>query len=67
MTAVDRPSQLVVQRLMADLLHINRRSQEVEAALADSWTVSEDGLVYRLELRRERAVLGRRARSTPTT
>ena len=51
-TAVDRSSQLVIQRMMADLLHINRHSQEVEAALAESWTVSEDGLVYRLDLRR---------------
>jgi peptide/nickel transport system substrate-binding protein len=50
-TAVDRPSQLVIHRLMADLLHINRSTQEVESALADSWTVSEDGLVYRLTLR----------------
>jgi peptide/nickel transport system substrate-binding protein len=52
-TAVDRPSQLVVRRMMADLLHINRRTQEVEPELASSWTVSEDGLTYRLELRRE--------------
>ena len=50
--AVDRPSQLVVHRIMADLLHINRQTQEVEPALASSWEVSEDGLVCRLELRR---------------
>ena len=52
-TAVDRPSQLVVHRLMADLLHINRETQEVEAGLADSWEVSDDGLTYRLSLRRD--------------
>ena len=52
-TAVDRPSLLVVHRLMTDLLHINRATQEVEAALADSWEVSEDGLTYRLSLRRD--------------
>ena len=51
--AVDRPSFLVVNRLMADLLHINRGSQEVEAGLAESWAVSEDGLTYRLSLRRD--------------
>jgi peptide/nickel transport system substrate-binding protein len=51
-TAIDRPSQLVIQRLMADLLHINRQTQQVEPALARSWTVSDDGLSYRLELRR---------------
>ena len=52
-TAVDLSSQLVVHRLMADLLHINRSTQQVEPALASSWTVSEDGLTYRLELRRD--------------
>ena len=51
-TALGRPSQLVIHRLMADLLHINRETQEVEAGLANAWTVSEDGLTYRLELRR---------------
>lgn len=52
-TAVDAPSQLVVHRLMADLLHINRQTQEVEPALASSWEVSDDGLSYRLNLRRD--------------
>ena len=52
-TAVDRPSLLVVHRLMADLLHINRETQKAEPALADSWTVSDDGLTYHLELRRD--------------
>ncbi len=52
-TAVDAPSQLVVHRLMADLLHINRSTQQVEPALARSWEISEDGLTYRLDLRRD--------------
>ncbi len=52
-TAVDRPSELVVHRLMADLMHINRATQEVEPALASSWSISDDDLTYRLELRRE--------------
>ena len=37
---------------MADLLHINRESQEIEPALAKSWDVSPDGLRYTLQLRR---------------
>ncbi len=52
-TAVDRPSQLVVDRLMGDLLHINRSTQEVEPARASSWSVTDDGLIYRLTLRRD--------------
>ena len=51
--AVDGPSRMLAHRLMADLLHINRATQEVEPALASSWTVSDDGLVYRLQLRRD--------------
>jgi len=38
--------------MMADLIHINRESQQTEPALAKSWTVSADGLRYVLELRR---------------
>ncbi len=51
-TAVNEDSQTVIRRLMADLIHINRFSQETEAALARSWTVSEDGHRYTLQLRR---------------
>ncbi len=51
-TFVDEDSQTVILRLMADLIHINRFSQEVEGALAKSWTVSEDGRRYTLKLRR---------------
>jgi len=37
---------------MADLIHINRSSQQVEASLAKSWTVSKDGRTFTLKLRR---------------
>lgn len=50
--ASDNPSRTVIRRLMADLIHINRASQNTEPALARRWTVSDDGLRYRLELRR---------------
>lgn len=50
--AVDRPSTDVIRRTTADLIHINRRSQRTEPALAESWTVSEDGRRYVLKLRR---------------
>ena len=52
LTFVDEDSQTVINRLMADLLHVNRHTQEVETALAKSWTVSDDGRRYRLNLRR---------------
>src|SRR5689334_167828 len=45
-------SKEVIQRLMADLIHINRATFRTEPALARSWTVSRDGLTYTLELRR---------------
>ncbi len=50
-TAADNPSQTVIDRLMADLIHINRETQRTEAALAKRWTVSQDGRHYELELR----------------
>ncbi|MCP3961400.1 MAG: ABC transporter substrate-binding protein [bacterium] len=50
--AVDNPSFTVVRRLMADLIHIDRATQETTAALARSWSVSPDGRRYTLELRR---------------
>ena len=49
--AVDGDSREVIHRIMADLIHINRASQQTEPALAKSWTVSPDGLRYTLELR----------------
>ena len=49
--AGDNASREVLHRMMADLIHINRGSQQTEPALAKSWTVSADGLRYVLELR----------------
>lgn len=49
--AADVPSREVIHRIMADLIHINRESQQTEPALAKSWKVSADGLRYTLELR----------------
>ena len=50
-TAADAPSREVIGRLMADLIHINRASQQTEPALAKSWTVSKDGRVFTVNLR----------------
>ena len=49
--AADLPSREVIHRITADLIHINRESQQTEPALAKSWKVSPDGLRYTLELR----------------
>src|SRR5256885_6705942 len=51
-TAADAPSREVIGRMTADLIHINRASQQVEASLAKSWTASNDGRVFTLKLRR---------------
>src|SRR5580692_5121914 len=51
-TAADAPSREVIGRLTADLIHINRASQQTEPSLAKSWTVSNDGRVFTLKLRR---------------
>src|SRR5580698_4178387 len=51
-TAADAPSREVIGRLTADLIHINRASQETEPALAKSWSVSKNGRVFTLKLRR---------------
>jgi peptide/nickel transport system substrate-binding protein len=50
-TATDAPSREVIGRLTADLIHINRASQQTEPSLAKSWTVSKDGRVYTVNLR----------------
>lgn len=50
--AVDQVSVGIISRLMADLIHINRATQGTEPALAKSWTVSKDGKVFTLKLRR---------------
>lgn len=50
--AVDETTREIIDCMNADLIHINRETQEPEAALAKSWSVSRDGLTYTLELRR---------------
>jgi peptide/nickel transport system substrate-binding protein len=50
-TAADAPSREVIGRLTADLIHINRGSQQTESALAKSWTISKDGREFTVKLR----------------
>jgi peptide/nickel transport system substrate-binding protein len=52
LVASDAPSREVIGALQADLVHINRGSQLTDPALAKSWKVSQDGLLYTLRLRR---------------
>jgi peptide/nickel transport system substrate-binding protein len=49
--AVDSASRDVIERMTADLIHINRHSQQTEPALVKSWTVSPDSRRYTLRLR----------------
>src|SRR4051812_1224252 len=51
-TALDGASRDVIGRMVADLIHINRETQQTEPALAKSWKVSSDGRRYTLTLRR---------------
>ncbi len=48
----DISSREVIAQTTADLIHINRSSQEPELALASSWKASSDGLRYTVQLRR---------------
>jgi peptide/nickel transport system substrate-binding protein len=48
----DASSREVIAQTTADLIHINRSSQQPELALASSWKVSSDGLRYTVELRK---------------
>ncbi len=48
----DVSSREVISLMTADLIHINRYSQDSEPALAKSWSASPDGLHYTLQLRR---------------
>jgi len=50
--AQDATSRDVIRCLTADLIDINRATQKTEPALAKSWTVSPDGRLYTLHLRR---------------
>jgi peptide/nickel transport system substrate-binding protein len=49
--ASDLTSRDIVNRITADLVHINRATLKTECALAKSYKVSPDGLVYEIELR----------------
>jgi peptide/nickel transport system substrate-binding protein len=49
--AFDGSSRQIIGLITADLIHINRSSQQTESALARSWTVSPDGREYTLQLR----------------
>ena len=46
-------TRAAVHRMTADLIHIDRVSQRTVPALAESWTVSDDGRRYTLRLRPE--------------
>ena len=50
--ATDAVSREVTGRLMADLIDINRASQQTEPALAKSWKTSKDGRTFTLQLRK---------------
>jgi peptide/nickel transport system substrate-binding protein len=50
--ASDAVSREVTGRLMADLIDINRASQQTEPALAKSWKISPDGRIFTLQLRK---------------
>ncbi|MGC1104967.1 MAG: ABC transporter substrate-binding protein [Candidatus Acidiferrales bacterium] len=50
--AVDEATREIIDCMNADLIHINRETQQTEPALAKSWSVSHDGRSYTLQLRR---------------
>ena len=51
--ATDSDSREILTRLMADLIHINRETLQIEPALAKSWTSSADALHWVLQLRQD--------------
>jgi peptide/nickel transport system substrate-binding protein len=51
-TATDAVSREVIGRCNADLISINRLSQQTEPGLAQSWKMSSDGRTFTLKLRR---------------
>jgi peptide/nickel transport system substrate-binding protein len=53
MFVLDDASHEVVWRMHADLIHINRETQQVEPALAESWTALPGGNGFRLKLRHD--------------
>ncbi len=50
--ASGRANALVADQLSADLVHINRRTYELEPALATRWELAPDGRTYTVHLRR---------------
>ncbi len=50
--ATDAVSRDITGRTMADLIDINRSSQQTEPALAKSWKISPDGRMFSLQLRK---------------
>ena len=50
--SADTVSREVIQRVTADLVHINRSTQQTEPALAKSWKLSPDGRTFTIQLRR---------------
>jgi peptide/nickel transport system substrate-binding protein len=50
--ASDSVSREILGRTVADLIEINRASQQTEPALAKSWKLSPDGRSFTLQLRR---------------
>ena len=48
----DAVSREITGRLMADLIEINRSSQQTQPALAKSWKTSPDGRTFTLQLRK---------------
>ncbi len=53
LVAIDAPSREVIGRMMADLITIDRKTQASKPSLAESWTVSKDGLHFTLHLRKD--------------
>ena len=51
-TATDAVSREVIGRCHADLISVNRLSQQTEPGLAESWKSSPDGRVFTLKLRK---------------
>jgi peptide/nickel transport system substrate-binding protein len=50
--AADQTSMGIIDRLNADLIHINRATQKTEPSLAKSWTMSKDGTQFVVKLRK---------------
>ncbi|MCX6602699.1 MAG: ABC transporter substrate-binding protein [Acidobacteria bacterium] len=49
--AIDAPSRDVLRRMHADLITIDRSTLRAVPALAESWTQSRDGKIFRIRLR----------------